>query len=276
MIKRILVGLAGTTYTPAAIERAVTLAKAHSAEVTGVTVLDMRRVRSQGGVVPPPWEDANAIRDRRQALTETRIAQSIREFEEACITAQIKHQVIEETGDPFSKLVDLARYHDLMVFGLRSVFEWDFLGGAPQELLMQLVSAGVQPIIAVSEKFRPISRVLIAYNGSMESAKAMKRFVQMRLWPDAALKVVTFHPSDHEAYKLLVAAEGYCRTHGYHVEHQSNPGQAKDSLLAAANLWRADMIVMGNSARSVWMRRILGDTFLNVVSQTELPLFLAQ
>ena len=43
MIKRVLVGLAGTTYTPVAIERAVTLAKTHDAEVTGVTVLDARR-----------------------------------------------------------------------------------------------------------------------------------------------------------------------------------------------------------------------------------------
>jgi len=38
MMKRILVGLAGTTYTPVAIERAVTLANSHDAEVTGVTV----------------------------------------------------------------------------------------------------------------------------------------------------------------------------------------------------------------------------------------------
>jgi hypothetical protein len=45
MIKRILVGLAGTIYTPVAIERAVTLAKEHDAEVTGVTVLDPRRLR---------------------------------------------------------------------------------------------------------------------------------------------------------------------------------------------------------------------------------------
>ena len=276
MMKRILVGLAGSAYTPSAIEHAVNLAQTHSAEATGVTVFDMCRVRSLGGAVPPPWEDANAIRDRRQAITETRIAHSIREFEEACVKAQVQHQVVEETGDPFSTLVDLARYHDLTVFGLRSVFEWDFLGAAPQELLIQLLNDGVTPIIAVSEKFRSISRVMIAYSGSMESATAMKRFVQMRLWPNAHLRVVTFDPSDEEANRLAVSAEGYCRAHGYDVEHQSNPGQARDLLLAAATLWQADMIVMGNSARSVLMRNILGDTFLSVTSQSELPLFLAQ
>ena len=116
-----------------------------------------------------------------------------------------------------------------MVFGLRSVFEYDFLAGDPESLLIRLVGEGVRPLIAVSEKFRSIFARLIAYSGSMESAKAMKRFVQMRLWPGAELKIVTFHPSDDKAHELLRAAEDYCRAHGFRVCHQSNPGDPKSS-----------------------------------------------
>ena len=46
----------------------------------------------------------------------------------------------------------------------------------------------LRPLITVSSKHRRISNVLIAYSGSMESAKAMKRFAQLRLWPDANLR----------------------------------------------------------------------------------------
>ena len=275
MIKRVLVGLAGTPYTPVAIQRAITIAQANSAEVTGVTVLDLSHVRRLAHV-QSSWTRADDARGQRLAIIESRINESICEFEEACERAKVPYQLIEEKGNPFSKLIDLARYHDLIVFGLRSIFEWEFQSGSPQELLIHLIGAGVRPIIAVSEKYRPITRVMIAYSGSMESAKAMKRFVQMNLWPEARLKIITFNPSDDEAYKLLHAAEGYCRAHGYHVEYQPNPGQAKDLLLAAATLWQADMIVMGNSARSVWVRRILGDTLLDVLNQAEIPLFLAQ
>ena len=170
----------------------------------------------------------------------------------------------------------MARYHDLMVFGLRSIFDYDFQVGDPESLLIRLVGAGVRPLIAESEQFRNISRVLIAYNGSMESAKAMKRFVQMRFWPGAELKIVTFHPSDEKAYELLRSAEEYCRAHGFSVCHQSNPGDPKVLLLAAATLWQADMIVMGNSARSVLLRKVLGDTLLETLRDTQIPLFLAQ
>jgi nucleotide-binding universal stress UspA family protein len=41
MIKRILVGLGGTPYTPFAIPRSIELAQQHGAELTGVTVVDV-------------------------------------------------------------------------------------------------------------------------------------------------------------------------------------------------------------------------------------------
>jgi nucleotide-binding universal stress UspA family protein len=45
-------------------------------------------------------------------------------------------------------------------------------------------------------------------------------------------------------------------------------------LLASAALWQADMIVMGNSLRSVFMRRVLGDTALDAIRRSPVPLFL--
>ncbi|QDU29263.1 Universal stress protein family protein [Anatilimnocola aggregata] len=268
MIKRILVGLAGTTYTPVAIQRGVTLAQSYDAEVTGVAILDSSRLRCE--------PNREAIRAERMEIALSQIQRSIVDFETACQRASIKHRVVEESGDAFTALIDRARYSDLMVFGLRSVFKYDFLADDPESLLIRLVSAGVRPLIAVSEKYRRISRVIIAFNGTMESAKAMKRFVQMRLWPGAELKIVTFHPSEPKANELLRDAEDYCRAHGYSVCHQSNPGDPKVLLLAAATLWQADMIVMGNSARSVLTRRVLGDTLLETLRNTTIPLFLAQ
>ena len=38
----------------------------------------------------------------------------------------------------------------------------------------------------------------------------------------------------------------------------------------------ADMIVMGNSIRSIWMRKVLGDTVLNTLTRADRPLFLSQ
>ena len=50
MIKRILVALGGTEYATAATSHAVELAKAHGAELTGVSVLDQERLTATGPV----------------------------------------------------------------------------------------------------------------------------------------------------------------------------------------------------------------------------------
>lgn len=110
----------------------------------------------------------------------------------------------------------------------------------------------------------------------MESAKAMKRFVQLRLWPDARLKIMTFNPSDNEADRLVHDAADYCRAHAFQVDWQTNPGEPSVLLLASAALSQADMIVMGNSARSVFLRRALGDTALEAIRRAKIPLFLCQ
>lgn len=36
------------------------------------------------------------------------------------------------------------------------------------------------------------------------------------------------------------------------------------------------MIVMGNSIRSIWLRKMLGDTLLNTLLRADRPLFLSQ
>ena len=277
MIKKILLGLGGTPYTRVAIQRAVDVAKRFEAEITGVIVVDVKGLSKVGLVPAGALHAAREMAAQRVRVTKEKIAEAISEFESACAAEGIKyHLKQEEREGPFDLMISLARYHDLMIFGLRSIFEYDISFEEPKDTLARLISAGVRPIVAVSDKFRPIQKVLIAYSGSMESAKTMKRFVQLRLWPDAKLKIVTFQGSEDKAHKLLYDASEYCRAHGFHVESESNPGSPKEFLLPMATLWQADMIVLGNSARSLLLKRVLGETALHIIRNAERPLFLCQ
>jgi len=277
MIKRILVGLGGTPYTSVAIERAVKLAKQYDAEITGVTVENPERIAKVGLVPKGVLHAAREAAKERARVTREAVEDAIGALESACTAEGIKYRVKrEEREDPFDLMISLARYHDLMIFGLRSIFEYDISFEDPKDTLARLISAGVRPIIAVSNKFRPIQKVMIAYSGSMESAKTMKRFVQLRLWPDAALKIVNFQSHEEKARQLLSDAAEYCRAHGYHVEHDSNPGSPKDFLLPMATQWQADMIVLGNSAGNLLLKRLIGETSLHIIRNADRPLFLSQ
>ena len=275
MMKRILVGLGGTDYTVTAINQAVALAMAHDAEVTGVSIIDERRLTNVGPVPIGGGHYAHELAEDRIKKAQERVEWGVREFTEASRAAGVRHQVMREVGEPFTLMIDQARYHDLMIFGLRSLFEFDLVDD-PHDALVRLVQAGVRPLIAVSKGFYPVKKVLIAYSGSMESAKAMKRFVQMRLWPEAQLRIVTFAHEVNKAEQLVGDAADYCRAHGFEPEEAFVPESPKDQLLPYAAEWGADLIVVGNSAKNLLLRRIFGETALHVIQNADRPLFLAQ
>lgn len=275
MMRRILVGLSGTEYTKSAIQQAVTLAQTHDADVTGVSIIDEARLTYSGPVPIGGGHYAHELANDRMEKAKERSERAVQEFTDACHTAGVRHQVLREVGEPFTLLIDQARYHDLMIFGLRSLFEYDLVPD-PHNALVQLVQAGVRPLIAVSKGFYPVKKVLIAYSGSMESAKAMKRFVQMRLCPEAKLRIVTFEHQADKAEQLVGDAADYCQTHGFEVETAVVPDSPKDHLLPYAEEWGADLTVVGNSAKNLLLRRIFGETALHAIQNANRPLFLSQ
>jgi nucleotide-binding universal stress UspA family protein len=275
MLKRILVGLAGGDYTTSAIEHGVALARAHDAQLTGVCAIDDRRLSSVGPVPLGASRYAQELSETRLQKAAQHEADAVAQFADACSAAGVGHRVLRQHGEPLSVMIEQARYHDLMVFGLRSLFELDLIK-EPHDALVRLVRAGVRPMLAVSERFASVGKVLIAYSGSMESAKAMKRFVQMRLWNPSALRIVCFEQGHGAASERAEEAAAYCRAHGLQPETDCVASSPKENLLPYAAQWGAELIVIGNSAKHLLLRRVLGETALHAIRSSELPLFLAQ
>jgi nucleotide-binding universal stress UspA family protein len=275
MIKRILVALSGTSFTPVAVRYALELAKTHGASVTGVTLVNLEALTNVGPIPVGGGAAAIELAQHRQAVTEERIEQAIVDFETACRDAGMIHCVDRETGDPLDRLVSLWRYHDLTIFGLRGLFEYGVVHN-PDDVIIRLIREGVRPLIAVPDEHRSIKHAVIAYNGSMGSAKAMKRFVQSRLWPDVRLSLVTFNSRFEEGEKLLADAAAYCEAHGFDPARHVVDASPRKGLLAFGGEQAADLIVMGSTARSRMTRYVLGDTAMHTIRDAEIPLYLAR
>lgn len=274
MIKRILLGLAGTPFSHAAIRQAVDVASQCQGEVTAVTIVDIRRLAAIAALHGGPQMFGREA--QRVAVSRSALEEALRLFESSCRAAKVAYSIREEQGEPFTQLLRAVRFHDMVVFGLRSLFEYE-LRVEPRDALVELVSSGVQPLLAMSQAYRPIERVLVAYNGSHESAKAMKRFVQSGLWPQAAVGLVTFEAEPSErGQQLLDDAADYCQAHGRTPTQHLIRGVPETALLPFATGWQADMIVMGGSGRRALLSRLMGETTLHAVQHADRPLFLSQ
>ncbi|MCL4209209.1 MAG: universal stress protein [Phycisphaeraceae bacterium] len=275
MLKRILVGLGGTPYTLAAMQHALDLARRHQAETTGVTVLEASQVADVGPVPLGAGAAAAELREHRVreilAAQDEQIARFHRLFDSANCVAR----VIRETGDPFEELTSLWRYHDLTILGLQGLFEYGVVRD-PQDCVVRLIAKGVRPILAVAREHRVIRRVVIAYNGSMGSAKTMKRFIQSRLWDDPEIHIVCFELPEGESRALLHAAQDYCRAHGYEAAIHHVQESPRSGLPPFVERLGADLVVMGSTNRSRLAKLMLGDTAVHMLRHATIPLFLGQ
>lgn len=275
MMKRILVGLGSLEYARSATAKAIELAKDHDAELTGVTLLDVDRLDDLGPIPMGAGDAARELKESRIESAKEIIRNVQKEFVATCDKAGVTYRLQSETGDPLTSLVSLTRYHDLVICGLQSFFEHGVVD-EPVDELAKLVQEGIRPLLAVAEKDRPINKVLVTYSGSMESAKTIKQFAHLRLWPKAKMKIVTFHDDREIGAERLSEVAQYCRAHGYEPETECVAKPPIEALLPYANEWGADLIVLGNSSKSLLLRRILGETALHVMRNSALPLFLAQ
>ena len=274
MVKRILVGLSGTPFTPVAVQRGIELAKRFEAELTGITVMDQDRIRNVGPFPAGAAKAAMDLADHRWEATGERVTLALREFRRKCRQENVSHKVVLEHSNPFDTLIAHARYHDLTIFGLRGLFDYGVVA-EPEGALERIVTEGVRPIITVTEEFRTIRKALIAYSGSMQSAKTMRRFIQLNLWPEVELKIVHFNEGRSQPQTLLCEAQEYCYTHGFDAQTECLDGQARDGLLPCAQEWDADIVVLGNSARSLLLSTLFGSTMLSVIRNTDRPFFLS-
>lgn len=272
MIKRIMLGLSGTPYTAVATQRAVELAQRFDAEVTGVTIIDVERLSRVGPVPIGAGAAARDLASQRIAETRDRVEEAIGAFQEVTEEKGVRARVVREFRAPLEAFKAHARYHDVSIVGLRGLLDY---GVVPSpDSIDDLFLRGVRPIVAVSDTFREVNRVLIAYNGSMASAKAMRSFCQLGPWPEAKVAVAHFGRADADADRLLAEAADYCAAHGFEADRIASDRDARDGILREADAWGADLIVLGSMGANP-VRRILGRSVLEIVRQAERPLFLA-
>jgi hypothetical protein len=102
---------------------AIEFAKLHGAFITGVTVVDIKRLQYVGPVPLGAGAFAQKLRKRRTEITDERIEKALAKFEKKCNEANIAFKVKRETGDPFELMISHARDNDVIIFGLRSLFD---------------------------------------------------------------------------------------------------------------------------------------------------------
>jgi len=277
MIKKILVALDADTDTPVATHYAADIARRHSAEVTGLAVVDMGSIEasSRGGGIGSMYL-MEKIQENLTAEARSVARQLTKAFKEVMEEAGVAFDIQVEEGVPFERIVEDMKYHDLLVVGRVPHFFYSH----PEEktkTLVRVVKKSIGPTLVVPETYRPVRRVLVAYDASGASARAMRRFVHLQPFgTDLTLEILNVHTKGERAGSQLALqmAKSYMDAHGYATHTSSIQGTDPAKQIAEfAQQFEADVVVAGAHSISKLAKLAFGSTTASLLEKSPVPLF---
>lgn len=275
MVQSILVGLDESEYSRAAVELGIDWAKRFDCLLVGIGIVDEPSIRGAR-----PLKEVTAsyrgVYDGLVAEASRRVDQILEQFTLKCAEAKVSSKLLEDVGCPCEQIMIEAQRYDLIVLGRRSFFQFE-TSSRECDTLDKLLHATPRPVVAVPQKYRSGDSVLIAYDGSLQSTRALQAFVASDLEALGDVRVVSFHKTSKlEASKVADRAVEYLRFHDVSATPHivTTPSCASDAILQAANQFRAGLIVMGSYGRNSLVEFFLGSATRNVLQKSEVPLFL--
>lgn len=284
MIKRILLALDTDLDTPVAIKYAIKLAEKFNASISGLAVVDLENIYSHvgGGGIGTIYY-AEQLRQHMTEEAREKAGELLASFQEMVDASGVKHVEYMEEGVPFERVIEDMKYHDLLVLGRESHFFFN----RPEketETVAMVVKKGAAPTLIVTDKFRPVKKVLIACDGSMASSRTIQWFIQLEPFGrDINLDLVHICDKGNESIidksKLLLhLTADYLKAHEYSQINQiilDNKGSNGEMILNYVNENEVDLVVLGAHSYNAIKRLTFGSTTYELVKNSPVPLFLS-
>ena len=271
----IIVGLDGTKYSQSAIRWACVRAKTFGGIVIGIAVVDVPGIeKSQMGAGVGGNYYAQKAIDYKLEDASTRTAGFIRDFEKKCTEEGVPYETYLKLGEPIDIFKEEGKTADLIVMGLRTYFQFETTNEPDEGLIRKLLLEPVCPVIAVPEAIEPHETIIICFNGSTASARAMRSYAYLSPNIPSSYKVILLNVNDstEEAEYLLTRAEKYLNSYGIRPEKVWRRGNVEDAIFAKAKKYKpTPLVVLG--AYSDKARYIFGRRTTKLMEDGTIPLF---
>ena len=270
---QILLGLDGSPHAQAATEYACQIALNYNATITGVAIIDQPGIQSSSGPVPIGGTHYD-IKLEDQLLEETQAEAKaiLNDLAHICDERKINAVLHADTGSPVSELIEESKFHDFIVIGKRTSFEYNV--NETYGTLERVLKNGLIPVLAVPDSVREIKKVLVAYDNSIPASKAVHMFLLLGIWSACDITLLTVNDDAAAAQELLGNLGGFFESYGIKpslATRSGHPDTVVKSYIAENDI---DMLVMGAYGRKSVREFFVGSVTYHLIHETEIPLFL--
>ncbi|MBL4916919.1 universal stress protein [Szabonella alba] len=225
---------------------------ARSALLEELAELDAQRAKLVGQRGRAILEDARAILDRAGV---------------AGVTTRLRH------GDMIEALAEVEAEARVVLIGKRGEAA-DFARGHLGSNLERVVRASRKPVFVASRAFRPITRVLVAFDGGASARRAVDHIARSTLFQGLVLQLVTVGHDTPEAQQALAEACSVLQAAGLEADTAILPGQPEAVLGKLVEDTPFDLLVMGAYGHSRIRSLIIGSTTTAMIRSCKVPVVL--
>ena len=150
----------------------------------------------------------------------------------------------------------------------------DFASGHLGSNLERIVRMSEVPVFVASREFRPVSKVLLAYDASASAWAAVDRMASSPVFSDLEICVLCAGPD--EALALITAQEGVLalQTAGLSATSRAVVGEPDEVLNRVVTDEGFDLLVMGAYGHSRIRSLIFGSTTTAMIRSVKIPVLL--
>lgn len=220
-------------------------------------------------------EELSSLDERRAKLSLTRgraILEDARSLLEAAgvrATEQLRH------GDLVEAICEKEGEAEMILIGKRGEAA-DFARGHLGSNLERVLRAASKPLFVASRAFRPIGRVLVAYDGSASAMRAVDFVARSPVYAGLGIRIVTVGAATDAARKGLEDARARLAAAGIEAETGILPGQPEEALARLIDEAELDHLVMGASGHSRLRSLFVGSTSLEMIRTCKVPVLLVR
>lgn len=183
------------------------------------------------------------------------------------ITTRLRH------GDVVEAVAEVETNARVIVIGKRGE-DADLASGHLGSNLERIVRASRKPVFVASRVFKPIAKVLLAYDGGASAMKAVDHMARSRLFQGLAVHVVTVGTPTAEVIKGLADAKALLNAAGVLAETSVVQGLPETALAQMVEEGPFDMLVMGAYGHSRIRSLIIGSTTTAMIRACKVPVVL--
>ncbi len=279
MFKTILVPIDSSDTSLVAVDYAIDLSRSFDSEIVGISIIDIKKLAgpfmrdlgtSIGGMVPY----ADFQQKVRQFLEDTARA-ALDELEGKCNSAGISFTRTTKEGVVGKEIVESAKRCDMISMGMageHAFWRDAFLGSNLESVVRQTH----KPVLVTPEKYKKITKILVAYDASSFSTKALTAGADIAEQMKLPLTVVTVSDDKNAGEDILSQADENLKDCKITYDKVLKDGETVSAILELCKEGSYDLLAMGAYGHSKIRELILGNTTVQIMRKVSCAVLLCR